>query len=97
LLHKLKHLGIVHGDMKATNILIGEKDQPLLLDLDAMREVRCKWMLQRGHRRDLRRWMENWRDDPVTARAMRQALQQVYQDDEWLRDTGIRMEKSENT
>lgn len=97
LLHKLKHLGIVHGDMKATNILIGEKDQPLLLDLDAMREVRCKWMLQRGHRRDLRRWMENWRDDPITARAMRQALQQVYQDDEWLRDTGIRMEKSENT
>lgn len=96
LLHKLKHLGIVHGDMKATNILIGADEQPILLDLDAMREVRCKWMLQHGHRRDLRRWMENWRDDPLTSSAMRQALQQVYEI-EWLRDAGIGIEKSENT
>ena len=86
LLHKLCCLGLVHGDMKASNVLIGAEEQPLLLDLDAMREVRCKWMLQRGHGRDLRRWMENWQSDPRIAEMMRQALQQVYQNDERLRE-----------
>ncbi|HQR50031.1 MAG TPA: lipopolysaccharide kinase InaA family protein [Methylophilaceae bacterium] len=86
LLHKLWCLGLVHGDMKATNVLIGAEEQPLLLDLDAMRAVRCKWILRRGHGRDLSRWMENWRNDPLTAEMMRQALEQVYQNDKWLRE-----------
>jgi tRNA A-37 threonylcarbamoyl transferase component Bud32 len=97
LLHKLWRLGLVHGDMKASNVMIGAEEQPLLLDLDAMREACCKWILRSGHGRDLRRWMENWRDDPVTDKMMRQALQQAYRNDEWLLKMAIGMEKSENT
>jgi tRNA A-37 threonylcarbamoyl transferase component Bud32 len=97
LLHKLWRLGLVHGDMKASNVLIGAEEQPLLLDLDAMREARCKWILHLGHERDLRRWMENWRNDPVTYKMMRQTLQQAYLNDEWLLKMAIGMEKSENT
>jgi len=97
LLHKLWRVGLVHGDMKASNVLIGADDQPLLLDLDALHEVRCPWRLRRGHARDLRRWMENWRADPLTAGMMRQALQQVYRNEEGLLDAAIGMGKSENT
>jgi hypothetical protein len=41
--------------------------------------------------------MENWRNDPVTYKMMRQTLQQAYLNDEWLLKMAIGMEKSENT
>lgn len=80
LLHKLWRLGLVHGDMKASNILIGDDDMPVLLDLDAMYEARCPRLSRCGHGRDLRRWIQNWRDTPEIAAMMRQALQDVYGD-----------------
>ncbi|MBU3735937.1 MAG: hypothetical protein FGM62_03060, partial [Methylobacterium sp.] len=89
MLHKLWRLGLVHGDLKAGNILVTADGRPVMLDLDAMFEARCRWQLRRGHVRDLRRWMKNWQDAPQTAELMQAALKAVYQNDDILRAAGI--------
>lgn len=81
LLHKLGSLRLVHGDMKATNILVDQDDNPILLDLDAMYEASCAWVLKRGHAGDLSRWMQNWKNAPQVSELMRNALREVYGDD----------------
>lgn len=53
---------ISHGDMKSTNIIFTPQG-PLLIDLDALHEHRCRWLFQRRQRRDLNRFLANWRDD----------------------------------
>jgi len=89
MLHKLWRLGLVHGDLKAGNILVTDDGRPVILDLDALFEARCRWQLRRGHARDLRRWMKNWQDAPQTAGMMQAALRAVYQNDDILRAAGI--------
>lgn len=89
MLHKLWRLGLVHGDLKAGNILVTDDGRPVILDLDALFEARCRWQLRRGHARDLRRWMKNWQDAPQTAGMMQTALRAVYQNDDILRAAGI--------
>lgn len=52
---------ISHGDLKASNFLVDEAAQKLLLiDLDAMRLHRSGWRFQRARRRDLARFLANW-------------------------------------
>jgi len=89
MLHKFWRLGLVHGDLKASNVLINAEGRPVILDLDAMYPARCRWQLRRGHARDLKRWMRNWQDAPQTAGMMRTALKAVYQNDDILRAAGI--------
>lgn len=55
LLDSLKSINIVHGDMKASNIIISH-NQPYLIDLDAMRKKRP--ILDR--KKDYNRFMKNW-------------------------------------
>jgi tRNA A-37 threonylcarbamoyl transferase component Bud32 len=55
---ELQRLGLAHGDTKATNfIVVGER--VALIDLDAMRAE------PRGLARDLRRFLDNWTDQPA--------------------------------
>ncbi len=89
LLRKLWCLGLVHGDMKSTNLLVTATDEPVLLDLDSLSEVRCRWRLKRGHGRDLQRWMENWRSLPEVDDMMRRTLLETYQDAALLRSFGL--------
>lgn len=52
---------ISHGDLKASNFLVEDTDQRLLLiDLDALRLHRCGWRFRRAQRRDLARFLDNW-------------------------------------
>ncbi len=56
----LKHSGIYHGDCKATNFLISNS-QPLVIDLDAMREFRSQQQYLRHYQIDRARFLRNWK------------------------------------
>ena len=63
MLSQLDELRITHGDMKATNFLIVE-GEPMLIDLDAMKQHRCRYAFARAQRRDRERFMRNWQSQP---------------------------------
>lgn len=60
LVHKLEHSRISHGDMKATNILVSQ-GEPVLIDLDALRQHRWEWTSKQACARDIRRFLCNWK------------------------------------
>ncbi len=55
---------INHGDMKATNLLVGADRSITLLDLDAARQTENIESFARGYARDRSRFLENWNNDP---------------------------------
>lgn len=67
----LGQLRIGHGDMKATNFIIGAEKRLWLIDLDGMRVYKSGTMLRRERRKDLARFMKNWQDQPEVAAAFR--------------------------
>lgn len=69
LLFALRSLGLSHGDMKATNIVIRE-GEPVLLDLDSMRTHRSAAALRRAIIRDARRLLANWEPGSGTHRTL---------------------------
>lgn len=73
LLQDLSDSRISHGDMKATNFMMSATG-PVIMDLDAMREHRDAISFRRAFRRDLKRFMENWRDRPELANQFRGLL-----------------------
>ena len=62
-----------HGDMKASNLL-WEDDRICLIDLDAMRQHRDGAGFRRARRKDRKRFLRNWRNDPELTRALAAAL-----------------------
>lgn len=90
LIYKLRLLQIAHGDMKATNIHV-RGVAPVLIDLDSMRHVRCRWRFERQHVRDLKRLLRNWADRPHVQRMVIRALQETYGDDPLLQRAGVAM------
>jgi tRNA A-37 threonylcarbamoyl transferase component Bud32 len=84
---KLSLLGISHGDFKATNVKIVE-GRPLLIDLDSMRQHRCRWIFGRRHRRDLRRFWLNWQQDLQTKALLANAFKEFYKDPRPLQQAG---------
>ena len=63
---KLRAAGICHGDLKSSNLLVGD-DVIALIDLDAMR---ARGIFPRAWRarcfaKDRRRFLQNWRDKPA--------------------------------
>jgi len=79
LMCKLMLLQIAHGDLKASNIHI-DGNQPVLIDLDSLREFRCKAWFEINHVRDLRRLLRNWQDQPAVQQSLIEALQKTYGD-----------------
>ncbi|MGH8670551.1 MAG: lipopolysaccharide kinase InaA family protein, partial [Burkholderiales bacterium] len=62
LLGTLVRLRISHGDLKAANVVI-RNGEPVLLDLDSMREHASSRAFVRTWRRDYQRFMRNWTHD----------------------------------
>lgn len=81
-------LQLEHGDFKATNVLIHDQ-HPLLIDLDSMRQHRCRKRFERRHVRDLQRFFKNWRADVATCRLLMTAFRAVYTDGRVLDQAGI--------
>lgn len=63
ILKELHAAGITHGDLKASNFLLGEGGVKLI-DLDAMIDHSRTTRLEAAFRKDLERFMQNWRDTP---------------------------------
>lgn len=63
LFSKLATAHIAHGDTKGTNFLVVD-NEPLLLDLDALRMYRFYRRWQRAAKRDWNRFLENWQNQP---------------------------------
>lgn len=64
LLKNLSEIRITHGDLKMTNILI-EKDRPVLIDLDGMREHKTQFRFKHLFKKEIQRFMKNWEDQPA--------------------------------
>jgi tRNA A-37 threonylcarbamoyl transferase component Bud32 len=62
-LDALARFGLSHGDTKATNFIIAA-GEPVLMDLDAMREWKSTWAFRKACVKDVRRFMRNWEDRP---------------------------------
>lgn len=76
LLQQLYLHRISHGDLKASNFLIGE-DAVFLIDLDAMKEHSLHFRFRRRRQRDIKRFFKNWKASPAVA-AMFRCLLSVY-------------------
>lgn len=76
LFFNLAQLRLSHGDLKITNILLNAKDEPVLIDLDGMREHRSSRSLWQRFNKDLARFLENWHHQPQ----LRQLFQELIRD-----------------
>lgn len=77
LFYRLYLLDISHGDMKASNIkVLGTK--PLLIDLDSMQQHKSRFIARKAHVRDLRRFMQNWKDDTSLYNGFIKAFKVIY-------------------
>lgn len=91
LFYRLLLLKISHGDFKATNIKI-TKLTPVLIDLDSMRQHHYDFFAERAHVRDLKRFMQNWKDDTSLYNAFLKTFKVVYEDHAVLRKARLFIE-----
>lgn len=80
LFYRLYLLKISHGDMKATNIKVLTDGKPLLIDLDAMQQHKFDFFAEKAHVRDIKRFMQNWKDEPSLYNAFVKVFKVVYKD-----------------
>ena len=67
---------IGHGDTKASNFIV-TKDDIKIVDLDVMKEYKCKWKFRRAYKRDSKRFMKNWSDLPEIEHKFQQMLSRI--------------------
>jgi len=63
LLKELAVAGLSHGDLKASNFLLG-KDGPVIIDLDSMKEHTNPVDRDRAEKKDIARFLRNWESIP---------------------------------
>jgi len=77
LFYRLYLLKLSHGDMKFSNIkMLGTS--PMLIDLDSMQQHHYQYFALKAHAKDLRRFMQNWKDDTSLYNTFLQAFKVVY-------------------
>ena len=82
-------LNIVHGDLKATNLQVDAQGNIMVMDLDSMQQYRCAKRALRAHAKDIRRLLQNWKDDTSLYNALINSFQAVYADATPLKLAGI--------
>jgi tRNA A-37 threonylcarbamoyl transferase component Bud32 len=92
LFYRLFLLQISHGDMKATNIKM-HNAQPVLIDLDSMRQHKKNITGSVAHQKDLNRFMQNWQNQPALYNAFVKTFKVIYPDVSILIKAGIGQNK----
>ena len=82
-------LQLSHGDLKATNLQVTDQGQIVVMDLDSMQQHRCPRRALRAHARDLRRLLQNWKQDTSLYNALLENFKRVYPDHAPLKLAGI--------
>lgn len=82
-------LRISHGDLKATNLQVNPQGSIIVMDLDSMQQHRCAKRALRAHVKDIRRLLQNWKDDTSLYNALLQSFHAVYVDHTPLKLAGI--------
>ncbi len=80
LFYRLYLLQISHGDMKASNIKILSDAEPLFIDLDSMKQHKSAKKAAKMHTKDIKRFMQNWKDEPSLYNAFVKVFKVVYAD-----------------
>jgi aminoglycoside phosphotransferase (APT) family kinase protein len=75
----LGRLRAVHGDLKATNLIVGADGRLYLFDLDAFRFGLKSAAFERGRQKDLQRFMKNWSNRPELLSVFEAKLREVTQ------------------
>ena len=70
---QFERLQISHGDMKGTNFILSA-DELFVIDLDALRKHRYRSGFRRAWRRDMARFLANWRDRPQILKIMQEQI-----------------------
>ncbi len=73
----LGRLRAAHGDLKATNLIVGPDGQVHLFDLDAFRFGLKASVFECGRAKDLRRFMQNWAGQPELIELFEAKLREV--------------------
>jgi tRNA A-37 threonylcarbamoyl transferase component Bud32 len=71
----LARLRAVHGDLKATNLIVSSTGEVYLFDLDSLCVGLSNRAYQRGRKKDMRRFLQNWASDPQLAEVFRKRMQ----------------------
>jgi tRNA A-37 threonylcarbamoyl transferase component Bud32 len=88
LFYRLYLLNISHGDMKATNIKMLQ-NKPMLIDLDSMKQHKSVIYAQKLHIKDLKRFMQNWKQDASLYNAFLKSFKVVYADHQVLQQANL--------
>ncbi len=88
LFYRLSLLKLSHGDLKYSNIKMLDGN-PCLIDLDGLRQHRRTYFALKGHVQDLRRFMQNWQDQPTLYNRFIKEFSAVYADHQALRLAGL--------
>ena len=73
MLRSLAKLEVTHGDLKASNIIMNESLQPVLIDLDGAAEHASAAGLRKAWHAEVQRFMRNFDDLPALSAVVRQA------------------------
>lgn len=73
----LGRLRAAHGDLKATNLIVGPDGRLHLFDLDAFRFGLGDTAFKRGRRRDWNRFFKNWNKNPELAHVFKQEVDRL--------------------
>jgi len=82
-------LKLSHGDMKASNLQVTDQGKIVVIDLDSMQQHRRSQMALRAHAKDVRRLLQNWKQDTSLYNALLKSFSLIYQDHTPLRLAGI--------
>jgi len=77
LLKNLARLELTHGDLKITNILIDQDEQPLLIDLDGAAEHRSVDSLRKAWQKEIKRFLRNFDSDSALSKKFKAMLGSV--------------------
>jgi len=74
LLKNLAKLEMTHGDLKMTNILMDQREQPVLIDLDGTSEYATLTGLRQAWDKEIQRFLQNFETMPTIAEKFKSLL-----------------------